>query len=31
MTLEMNRDRAVRVREADVTLGRHPPEEDRRA
>ena len=28
--LEMNRERALRIREADVLLGRHPPETDRR-
>jgi hypothetical protein len=28
-SLEMNRERAVRIREADIALGRHPPEQDR--
>ncbi len=29
-TLELNRERALRIREADAALGRHPPAEDRR-
>jgi hypothetical protein len=29
-TLELNRERALRIREADAVLGRHPPAEDRR-
>ncbi|MFO0755336.1 MAG: HNH endonuclease signature motif containing protein [Byssovorax sp.] len=29
--LELNRERLQRIREADVALGRHPPETDRRA
>ncbi len=28
--LEMNRERAALIREADLALGRHPPSEDRR-
>lgn len=30
-TLEMNRPRALRIRQADVALGRHPPSTDRRS
>jgi pyruvate-formate lyase-activating enzyme len=30
VTLELSRERAVRIREADAVLGRHPPDEDRR-